>query len=132
MKKLHLSKNDKILGGVCGGISESIGINANIIRLIFVISLIFGFSGGWVYIILLVILPKNAGKEEIIDIEEKENNRIFRTWQNRMIAGVCSGIAKYLNWDVSLVRIIFIIMTMAGGIGIILYLFFWFIFSNEE
>jgi len=49
-----------------------------------------------------------------------------------MIAGVCSGIAQYLKWDVSLIRIAFVIMSFIGGAGVILYAIFWFMFPNEE
>ena len=131
MKKLHLSDKDKIIAGVCGGLAESIGIKANIIRLIFVISLFFGFSGGWLYLILFIVLPGKIDEPEIIDIETEED-KIKRCWKKRMIAGVCCGIANYLGWDVSLVRIAFVVMSFVAGVGIVLYLLFWFLFPNEE
>ena len=133
MKKLHLSDNDKIIAGVCGGLAESIGIKANILRLIFVISLFFGFSGGWLYLLLFIVLPGKIDEPEIIDIEtEEDKHKIKRCWKNRMIAGVCCGIANYLGWDVSLVRIAFVVMSFVAGVGIVLYLLFWFLFPNEE
>ncbi|HAP74227.1 TPA: PspC domain-containing protein [Candidatus Campbellbacteria bacterium] len=36
MKKMHLSKTDKKIGGVCGGIGETFEIDSTIIRLIFI------------------------------------------------------------------------------------------------
>ncbi|MDD2934933.1 MAG: PspC domain-containing protein [Candidatus Pacebacteria bacterium] len=36
IKKMHLSKTDKKIGGVCGGIGETFGIDSTIIRLIFI------------------------------------------------------------------------------------------------
>ena len=133
MKNLHISDKEKIFTGVCAGIGESFGINANFVRGAFLISLFFGFSGFFIYLILAVILPKGEKKPEVIDVEEeKEKTKICRSWDKRMLAGVCGGFAKYFGWDVSLIRIAFVIMTLAGGIGIFLYLFFWFIFSNED
>lgn len=138
MKNLHLSEEDKVLGGVCGGLAESFSINANIIRGIFIASLLFGLFGLSIYLILLFILPKNGEKEQIIDVEVKsedtdeEKPRIIRTWKNRMIAGVCSGLARYLRWDVSIIRIIFVLSSFVSGIGIILYVIFWFFFPNED
>ncbi len=134
MKKLHLSDTDKIIAGVCGGLAESIGIKANILRLIFVISLFFGFSGGWLYLLLFIVLPGKIDEPEIIDIEteEEDKHKILRCWKKRMIAGVCCGISNYLGWDVSLVRIAFIVMSLVAGVGIVLYLLFWFLFPNEE
>ena len=134
MKKLHLSQEDKVIAGVCGGLSESTGLNANLIRGIFVFTIFFGLSGVWVYLLLLAILPKNEGKVEIIDVdvESEAEEKIQRVWKNRIIAGVCAGLAKYLNWDVSIVRIIFVGISFIAGVGIILYIFFWFLFPNEE
>jgi len=133
MKNLHISDKDKILTGVCAGIGESFGINANYVRGAFLISLLFGFSGFFIYLILVLILPKDEKKTDIIDVEDdEEKTKICRSWKKRMIAGVCGGFSNYFKWDVSLIRIAFVAMTLAGGIGIFLYLFFWFIFPNEE
>ncbi len=133
MKNLHISENEKILTGVCGGIGESFGINANFVRGAFLISLPFGFSGFFIYLILAVILPKGEKQPEVIDVEdEKEKTKICRSWDKRMLAGVCGGFSNYFGWDVSLIRIAFVAMTFAGGIGALLYLFFWFIFPNEN
>ena len=136
MKKLHISYQNKMLTGVCGGLSESFGINAMIIRLIFIVTLFLGGTGIIVYLILFAILPKNQQEKDIIDIEpepeEEMQNKIYRKWDDRMIAGVCSGIAQYLKWDVSLIRIAFVIMSFTGGIGVVLYAIFWFMFPNEE
>lgn len=133
MKNLHISDKDKLLTGVCAGIGESFGINANIVRGVFLVSLFFGFSGFFIYLILTIILPKGETKPEVIDVDdEEEKTKICRSWKKRMLAGVCGGFSNYFGWDVSLVRIAFAAMTLAGGIGLFLYLFFWFIFPNEE
>ncbi len=133
MKNLHISDKEKILTGVCAGIGESFGINANFVRGAFLISLPFGFSGFFIYLILAVILPKGEKEPEIIDVEdEEEKTKICRSWDKRMLAGVCGGFADYFGWDVSLIRIAFVAMTFAGGIGALLYLFFWFIFPNKD
>ncbi len=136
MKNLHISTDEKIIFGICAGIGESFGINANIVRGAFLLSLLFGFSGFFIYLVLAVILPKGDKKPEEINISEEEDDKekmnIRRSWKTRMLAGVCGGFANYFGWDVSLIRIGFVAMSFAGGIGIFLYLFFWFIFPNEE
>lgn len=135
MKKLHLSSTDRILTGVCGGLSESIGLNSNIIRGLFIVSLFLGGTGLIIYLLLFMILPSDRGKAEVIDVELDEpehEGKIRRSRSDRMIAGVCAGLAGYLKWDVSVIRLIFVIMSISGGVGIILYLFFWFIFPEEQ
>lgn len=57
MKKLKKSTNDKVLFGVCGGISKYLEIDSPIIRLGFILGTIF--SGSlllWIYLILAVVL----------------------------------------------------------------------------
>jgi phage shock protein C len=54
--------------------------------------------------------------------ESHPPRRLYRSNQNRMIAGVCGGIAEFLNVDPTLVRLGFVLLTFASGSGILLYL----------
>lgn len=51
-----------------------------------------------------------------------KNKRLYRSKSDRFISGVCGGIADYFEIDSNIVRIIFVILSFAGGMGIILYL----------
>jgi phage shock protein PspC (stress-responsive transcriptional regulator) len=57
---------------------------------------------------------------------------LFRSRQGRMLAGVASGVARYLGIDVTLVRIAFALITLVGGIGIPLYLASWLLIPDED
>jgi len=57
-KKLYRSVTDKMVGGVCGGLAEYFAIDPVIVRLIFVLAVIFGGSGILAYIILWIIIPQ--------------------------------------------------------------------------
>jgi phage shock protein C len=58
-RRLYRSGKERILGGVCGGIAEYLGIDPVIIRLLFIlITLPYGF-GIFLYIILWIIMPRN-------------------------------------------------------------------------
>lgn len=60
MNKLKKSQNDKMIFGVCGGLSEYSGVNPALIRLGFIIGTIFtGSILLWVYILLAILLPKS-------------------------------------------------------------------------
>src|SRR5437868_6003158 len=48
-----------------------------------------------------------------------------RSTEDRVLAGVCAGIAEALAVDVTLVRLIFALLALAGGAGIVLYLALW-------
>ena len=46
---------------------------------------------------------------------------------NKMIGGVCAGIAAYLGLDPTIVRIVWVLMLFFAGFGILLYLILWII-----
>ena len=52
--------------------------------------------------------------------------RLFRS-NDRMLGGVCAGIAEYLGWDPTLVRVAYIILSIAsiGFPGILVYIILW-------
>lgn len=57
--KLHLSERDKKLGGVCGGIAETVNIDPSIIRIIAVfLLLVFNWVAFFVYIVMWAVLPR--------------------------------------------------------------------------
>ncbi|MFN2167629.1 MAG: PspC domain-containing protein, partial [Anaerolineae bacterium] len=60
-----------------------------------------------------------------------EVKKLYRSTDDVMVAGVCSGLAKYFNIDPTLVRIIFVILALAGLGGVILYLVLWVIVPPE-
>jgi phage shock protein C len=47
---------------------------------------------------------------------------LYRSRQNRMIAGVCGGLGEYFNVDPTIVRLIFVLVGLLGGPGLILYI----------
>ena len=51
-------------------------------------------------------------------------SRFRRSKTDHMVTGVCAGLAAYLGIDVTLVRFGFVILTMASGVGIPLYILF--------
>ena len=58
--------------------------------------------------------------------------RIYRSKSERMIAGVCGGIADYYSLDPSLVRLLAVITIFFGGAGILAYLIAWIIIPEER
>lgn len=57
--------------------------------------------------------------------------RLCRSRRNRTLAGVCGGIAEYLGWDPTLVRVAWIILTLLGGSGILIYLVLWLVMPES-
>jgi phage shock protein C len=57
--------------------------------------------------------------------------RLYRSRDDRMIAGVCAGLAAYLNVDVTVVRIIAVITIVLPGPSVIAYLIGWLLIPEQ-
>lgn len=62
-KKLYLSKEDKRISGVCGGIAEYFDIDSTLVRLTWLLFALFGGMGFLAYIIAALIIPSNSNYE---------------------------------------------------------------------
>jgi phage shock protein PspC (stress-responsive transcriptional regulator) len=56
-----------------------------------------------------------------------------RSLDDRYVAGVCGGIARWLDWDPTLVRVIYVVASLAsiGFPGILAYIVLWFVMPEE-
>jgi len=48
--------------------------------------------------------------------------KLYRSRQQKILAGVCGGLADYFSVDVTLIRLAFVILTIVGGSGLLIYL----------
>jgi phage shock protein PspC (stress-responsive transcriptional regulator) len=53
--------------------------------------------------------------------------KVYRSRSQRMIAGVCGGLADYFNIDATLVRVLFLLLAVFGGTGLVIYIVMWII-----
>ena len=58
--------------------------------------------------------------------------KLVRSHNNRMIAGVCSGLGEYFSVDPTLIRLLFVFTAILGGPGLIAYLIFWIVVPPES
>ena len=58
--------------------------------------------------------------------------RLTRVEEGRMIAGVCTGLAKYLGVDATIVRLIFVLLALFAAGGVLLYIIKWLIMPMEQ
>lgn len=103
-KRLYRDENDKVFGGVCSGLANYFGIDVVVMRIIFVILAVsFGF-GLIPYLILWVAVPSTATKE-IGGMRKK----LYRDGDDKIIAGVCSGIGNYFGINAWIPRVMFLL-----------------------
>lgn len=60
-----------------------------------------------------------------------QTKRLYRSQTERMIAGVCAGLGDYLNLDVSIIRLVFILLFLFSGGGLLVYVLMWIIVPRE-
>ncbi|MFZ1370782.1 MAG: PspC domain-containing protein, partial [Ferruginibacter sp.] len=102
-RRLFRNENDKVLGGVCSGLANYFNIDVVIVRIIFVI-LLFSGVGFLTYIIMWIAVPSSA-TEQIGGTRKK----LFRDPDEKMIAGVCSGIGNYFGINAWIPRVLFLL-----------------------
>ena len=57
--------------------------------------------------------------------------KLYRSRTERWFAGVCGGVGNYFGVDATLVRVIFVILSLTFGSGFLIYLVLWLIIPNE-
>ena len=57
--------------------------------------------------------------------------KLYRSRTNRKLAGICGGLGQYFNVDATLLRVLFVLLAVLGGSGLILYLALWIIVPRE-
>jgi phage shock protein C len=53
--------------------------------------------------------------------------KLYRSKTNRQLAGVCGGLAEHFNLDATLIRVLFVLLAVLGGSGLVLYVAMWII-----
>ena len=76
-KRLYRSRNDRVIAGVCGGLAEYFSIDAILIRLLFLVLIIFGGGGLLAYVILWIITP-----EKTIEFSQTQNSSDMENTQS--------------------------------------------------
>ncbi len=58
-------------------------------------------------------------------------SRLVRPRQGRKIAGVCLGFAEYFDLDASLIRVVWLVCLICGGVGLLAYIVAWIVIPEE-
>lgn len=66
-------------------------------------------------------------KESFSTSETSVDKRLFRDEENAILGGVMAGFANYMNWDVTVIRAVYVLLIIFGGFGFPLYIVLWII-----
>ncbi|HEV2353674.1 MAG TPA: PspC domain-containing protein, partial [Puia sp.] len=122
-RRLYRAGNDKVLGGVCAGLANYLKLDPVVVRLIFVF-LFFTGAGFLLYSIMWAILPVRS----VMPMPAGTRKRLYRNPDDRVIAGVASGLAAYFHIDVWIPRLIFALPILLGVVTSIFSNMWWHVF----
>ncbi len=60
------------------------------------------------------------------------DKKLYRSEKDKIIAGVAGGLGEYFNVDSTIIRIIFVLLTLFGGSGILIYLILWILIPSSS
>jgi phage shock protein C len=58
--------------------------------------------------------------------------KLYRSRSDRKLAGVCGGLAEFFSLDPTLIRVLFVVLALAGGSGIVIYLVMWIMVPSQS
>ena len=76
---------------------------------------------------ILQLSIKRKKKEETV-----MSKKLYKSRENRMICGVCGGVAEYFHIDPTIVRLIFVFFGLWAGSGILFYIIAAIVIPNED
>ena len=126
--------DDGKIAGVCAGLAAYLDADVTLIRLAWVVlSIVPGLlvGGVLVYAVCWMLLPVAAPAERYTF----RGPRLTRSVSDRQIAGVCGGLADYLNVDSTIVRVVWVVLSIYPGAivcGVIAYLIGWMVIPSSD
>ncbi|MEU6999871.1 PspC domain-containing protein [Nonomuraea sp. NPDC046570] len=80
-KQLRRTRNGRIVAGVCSGVGEYLGVDANIVRIGLAVATLFGGAGIGIYAIGWLLMPDEGKNSSIVqDLISKQQQK--STWQD--------------------------------------------------
>jgi len=119
-RRLFRDQQRKILGGVCAGMGNYFNVDPVWIRLLFAL-----LTAGWgfgllVYLVMWIVVP---GSYELD--EPQITKKLYRDYERKVLGGVSGGLAAYFGVDIVIIRLLFVITAVFGGLGLVAYIVLW-------
>ena len=131
-RRLMRSTTDRMLGGVCGGFAEYTDTDPTLVRLVFVLLVIFtGFIPGLIaYIVSWAVVPEGSSAPA----HAAGARRLTRSATDRKLGGVCGGLGEFMGVDSTVIRLLWALLTIVpGGIigGVVAYFIAWIVIPES-
>lgn len=126
-RRLVRIQSRRRIAGVCAGVADYLEIDEVLVRAAWVVLTIApgAIIGGVIaYIAAWILMP------EVAEPSVQLGKRMTRSNTDRKIAGVCGGLAEYFSADPTVIRLLWVVVSIFGGAcigGVIAYIVAWFI-----
>jgi phage shock protein PspC (stress-responsive transcriptional regulator) len=120
-RRLYRLRNNRVLAGVASGLGAYFEVDPIWVRLAFVALTIFGGAGILLYLVCWVVMPAVDFAPPSWTMQPPPVRRLYRPRNDRVIAGVASGLGAHLEVDPIWIRLAFVVLTFFAGLGVILY-----------
>lgn len=131
-RRLVRIPDEGTFAGVCAGLADYLHIDVTLVRALWLaLSIVPGaVIGGLIaYVLAAVIMPTGRASHVAT------GRRLRRSITNARVAGVCGGLADYLNVDPTLVRVGWVVLSVLPGAvigGVIAYLVAWLVVPKQS
>jgi phage shock protein C len=127
IRRLARSRTDRKLAGVCAGLAQYLEVDVVLVRAAFVVLTILGaiVGGVIVYAAAWLLMPESTEP-----FAPPPGRRLTLSQSDRQLAGVCGGLAEYFGVDSTIVRLLWVIVSIFVGAivgGLIAYVVAWMI-----
>lgn len=89
-KKLERNPMNKVLGGVCSGLADYFNLDVALVRLLFVIALLFASFGFWLYILLWIFVPERNASFDFVQ-QAADDEQQTSDENNKKLTSIVSG-----------------------------------------
>jgi len=139
-RRLYRSTTNKSIAGVLGGFAEYLDLDPTVLRVVYVLVTFFTgiFFGVVAYLVAWLVMseaPLGSAQYQPATQPVTRSKRLTRSWRDRKWAGVCGGLGEYLDVDPTVIRIIWVVLSIVpGGIigGLLVYLLAWMVMPEEQ
>lgn len=125
-RRLTRTASRKVFAGVCSGLARFTGLNRWVFRAIFVgATLATGGAALLFYFLIAFIIPEDVVPPAVPDANTM---KLERSNNDRLLSGVCAGLAARFELDPTVVRLLWITATLGSmGLGLAVYMLMTFI-----
>jgi len=124
-RRLYRIRNDRVVAGVAAGLAYSLEVDPVWIRLGFVVLTFLGGLGVVLYLVAWVVMPAVDSPQIGGPTSPPSARRLYRLRDDRVVAGVASGLGAHLDVDPIWVRLAFVVLVFFAGLGVLLYIAAW-------